>query len=222
MNFKSIAILSGVLAAGVASAQAITIDDFSTGNASIDITGTNNTGYGFQAGSMIGGDRWTELFIGPTNPFGISFSIDVNTGRLSVSSESGVDGRARIGYGYSDTGTGPAFQDLNASMGNNDRFVVDFIYSDQPLQATMSIRSGGVTSMVTKMINPSVVPFQQTWLFSEFTGVSFADVDQVYLELDTAASGDVTIDAIRAVPEPMTMGLLALGLAGVAARKRRK
>ena len=72
------------------------------------------------------------------------------------------------------------------------------------------------------MINPSVVPFQQTWLFSEFTGVSFADVDQVYLELDTAASGDVTIDAIRAVPEPMTMGLLALGLAGVAARKRRK
>ncbi|MEZ5162225.1 MAG: hypothetical protein R2688_00440 [Fimbriimonadaceae bacterium] len=115
--YKGLLVLSAVSAA-VASQALIVIDDFSTGAVNMSTSGA--TTYSFQNGSMVGGDRYTELNVSG-NQFGLQYAVDTTTGLLSVSSQPGVDGNTKLGYGYLDTGTGAGFDNMTFDFSGESR-----------------------------------------------------------------------------------------------------
>lgn len=225
---KSFAKLALVLATVVSalSAQAvILIDDFSTGNTSQSINSGN--AFFFQSGTMIGGDRVTDLFV-QSNAFGLSVSVDVQTGVLSFTSQSGVDGAASIGYGFADV-SGVTFDDLNADLSSQTQFLAEVISNDLPAALTMRVRSSTQGALgyvsVTKTVAPGINTLQNiTFDFADFTSqgfTSWSDVDQVVLFVDTQTDGDIAFTSLQAVPEPATLALLAGAASLLAARRKR-
>lgn len=215
----SSALSLGILAAVPASALVV-IDDFSSGAVAQSIT--SGSLLDFQNGTMSGGDRGLKMEV-TSNAFSLSYQVNTVTGTFNVSSQAGVDGYTQIGYGYFNNSGAFAFQDLNLDLSGEDRFEMDILSHDQPVSVTMSLRSAGVTQMITKNLPGNMVntPMTLTYNFSEWSTINFADIDQILVEFNTQVSGDLTIDSIEAVPEPATMTLLAGALALAARRKQR-
>jgi hypothetical protein len=222
-NILTLSALAGLsVVAGVAQASSLVFDDYDTGAGSV-----SGTGYAFQNGAMLGGDRLMRSAV-ESNAFGLEFEVDAITGRLSVSSQPGVNGYAQLGYGYQDLGSTFGFQDLNFDASAYNAFEILVLSNDEPTNITISVRSTqqnpSTLITVTKSLPGGNVntPTLLTYNFADFTGFNFNDIDQVYVEIDPSTSGDVTIDYFKAVPEPATMSLLAVAAAGFAARRRRK
>jgi hypothetical protein len=205
------------------SAQATLLDDFNSGPGSDSIT--SGTRFSTQSGTMVGGDRMDALAV-DSNPNGVSFGYIVANGLVSGSAGARLAGRYESDYGYSNvTPTSFSFDDMNLNLSADSRFVVDFNSNDQPANLAILIQTnGGGFRSVNHAIagGRATTPFTETILFSEFTGVNFADIDQLVLHLDVSASGDVAIDQFSSVPEPATMACLALGAAGLITRRRRR
>ena len=202
-------------------AQVVTIDDFNTGAYNRNITTGSITER--QTGSMLGGQRLVTTTV-ESNAFGLQIQSDVVGGAYSLSSQPQVDGLSQLRYGFGLTGSTITNSDLNANFSNQNAFRFNFLSSDAAGTLTMAVRSGGgsfVTRSVSFPGNSVNVPFTREIAFSDFGGgVNFADIDQMILTLDTAASGDVTLGSFEAVPEPGTMAVLT-GLALAAARRRK-
>ena len=225
MKLKSLTTLACLAAAFVSTQAAFAltmIDDFSSGSANMSISTGNQTI--FANGTMVGGDRMMYAQV-LGNLFGLSFDVDVQTGTLSVTSQSGVDGLAQFGYGYA---AGPSFQDMNLNLSSETGFNMMVLSNDQPATVTIAVRSTqqNPSSMiaVTKNLAGNMVntPNLVSWNFSEFAGFNFSDVDQILVEINPTNSGDVTIDWVSAVPEPASMIAIAAGAGLLAARRRRK
>ncbi len=218
-------ILTGTVVASLVAAQSasalVVIDDFSTGSANITTSGAVVTA--FQNGSMLGGDRMMQAFVSG-NTFGLGFDVDVTTGTLAVTSQPGVNGWGKVGYGYA---VGPLFDDLNVDLSAENKFEIQVISNDEAATVTIAVRSTqqNPTSliMVTKSLSGGNVntPTLLTYNFSEFTGFNFNDVDQILVQIDPDTSGDIAIDEIRAVPEPASMLALAAGGAWLLRRRKR-
>ena len=58
--------------------------------------------------------------------------------------------------------------------------------------------------------------------FSDFTGVNFAEVQQVQLTLASSTDGFIKLGEFSAVPEPSTAALMGLGLLGLAITGQRR
>lgn len=228
MKMKSLTSLFCLIVAAVSSQSAsalVMIDDFSSGNANMSISGGNQTA--FANGTMSGGDRMMYAQI-TGNIFGLSFDVDAQTGTLSVTSQSGVDGLAQFGYGYQPVGPGAGFDDMNLNLSAESAFNLMVLSNDQPTSFTISVRSTqqNPSSLITVTQNlpggnvntPNLLTFN----FSAFTGFDFSDVDQILVEINPTNSGDVTVDWVAAVPEPTSMFAIAAGAAFLAARRRRK
>lgn len=221
-QFTLITTLTALLAAASAHAL-VMIDDFTTGAASSSLS--SGSQYFMQNGSMIGGTR--VVFIAVTNnAFGLSLDVDTNSGALSINSQSGVDGLGAVGYGLTMTGpNSTSYNDLNLDLSGEDRFEIRTVSRDGDLTIRMNVRNGNGTNFtVSQTLFGSAIntPELTTFLFSSFTGVNFADVDQIQVDFDTANSGDVAVDYIQAVPEPATMAVLGMAAAIAAARRKRK
>lgn len=220
---KTPTIIGLVIVASAAQAN-ILIDDFNTGNFGRTITSGSSTD--FQMGSMLGGDRYTQMSI-QSNPFGLELQTNINNGAYALSSQSGVNAMGEIGYGFASQGGSVIQQNLNQSFAGNNEFKLNFLSSDTPGTVMMSVRSsssnGGAFASVTKPIPGNSVnsSFMTNFAFSEFTGVNFNDIDQIIVKFDTGVSGDIALGNLEAVPEPATM-LVIGAAAAIAARRRRK
>lgn len=221
INIKSALVIGSVVAASAANAN-IMIDDFSTGNVSNSLT----TGfqYWMSAAAVPGGDRLTYVEV-QNNAFGLQMEVDVVTGIFSVNSESGVDGIGAVGYGYNLVNpTSTSFDDLNLNLSSENAFAIRSLSRDGDVAIRVTVRSGANSFSVTQNLVGSAinVPTINTFNFSSFTGINFADVDQIVVDFDTANSVDIAVDYIEAVPEPGTMAVLGAAAAIAAARRRRK
>lgn len=217
-----LATFAAILAVAPANAL-VMIDDFSSGAASSSLT--SGSQYFMQNGTMVGGKR--VVFIQVTsNAFGLSLDVDTNSGALSINSQSGVNGLGAIGYGLTMTGpNSTAYSDLNLNLSAENRFEIRTLSRDGDLTVRMNVRNGNGTNFTvtqTLLGNSVNTPELLTFNFSSFTGVNFADVDQIQVDFDTADSGDVAVDYVQAVPEPATMAVLGAAAALAAARRRRK
>ncbi len=221
-QLKSALLISATVAATLANAN-VMIDDFNSGAASSSI----NTGFQYfsQAGTMVGGDR--IVFIGITsNAFGLEMAVDTGLGVLSINSESGVDGLGAVGYGLNLTSpTSTAYDDLNLDLSGESQFKIRTLSRDGDLVIRVNVRNGNGTNFTVSqtLLGSSINTPEDTFFnFSAFTGVNFADVDQIQVDFDTANSGDVAVDFIEAVPEPATLTVLGAAAAIAAARRRRR
>jgi hypothetical protein len=106
-----------------------------------------------------------------------------------------------------------------------NQFEIRTVSRDGDLRIDFLVRNSPNSFVtVSKFLVGSAIntPEVVTWDFSEFAGVDFSNVDQVLVRFDTANSGDVAVDYIKAVPEPATLTILGAAAALAAARRKRK
>lgn len=222
LSRTKITLTLGTLAALVVPAHAVVvIDDFSTGDVSAGIN--SGMGYFFQNGSMVGGDRLAFLQV-TGNPFGLNVDVDVTTGTLSFSKESGVDGIGQVRYGFMPSGDNSAFEDLNLDLSGESAFKVTVLNNDLAgllrLRVRSSTQNSGMYMISTQNIGVINSSTDVYFDFNSFSGFDFSDVDQIVLEFNTPAGGDITIDTFEAVPEPATLALLGAGALAISRRRK--
>ena len=191
------------LMAGTAQANLLTNGDFATG----DLTGWDSTGFAFVAisDSILPGTPEIAL-IGVGNLSGVSsisqdFTVPTATHWLTVSFDYGFGGIAAAGADLFE-----AFVDISG-FGNTTLLA---IFSDG-----LFLETGTVTMMFevtgADPISPNAtISFVIDESDARFSGFSGAGVD------------NVVVEAVVHVPEPGTLALFGLGLAGLGFARRRK
>jgi hypothetical protein len=219
---KTTLVIGAVVAASFANAT-IMIDDFTSGAGSNSLS--TGTTYYSQAGTMLGGDRVGSITV-TGNAFGLDVSVDTIAGIMSMNSQSGVDALLTTNYGYNLVSpVSTSFEDLNMDFSGENQFEIRTVSRDGDLRIDFLVRNSPNSFVtVSKFLVGSAIntPEVVTWDFSEFAGVDFSNVDQVLVRFDTANSGDVAVDYIKAVPEPATLTILGAAAALAAARRKRK
>ncbi|MCO5297092.1 MAG: PEP-CTERM sorting domain-containing protein [Fimbriimonadaceae bacterium] len=226
---KKLLLFAGIGAIATSSQAAVLIDNFITAQ-SLTITGqgvllNNRVATG---ANTLGGTR--QLYgINDVNPHGLVTQVDLGSGFGFIASGPRVDARVELSYGFTVAG---ALADLNADLtaGGNDRFRFAFDSNDQDVTVniflTSSTGTGGNTPLAFTQVVAGGRPttaFTEDILFSSIliNAASLADVDQIYIQFDTAPAGDVALTRLEAVPEPATMAVLASGALALLRRRRR-
>ena len=118
---------------------------------------------------------------------------------------------------------------LNAdfsSLGASGYFLLGGWYLDNgTVTATLTLTSGATTQSKSITLSTAAYdsPVDYTIAFADFNLISFGDVDTIRLEfVNNATSQDTSLLTFKAVPEPTSLGLLALGGLMMLKRKRSK
>lgn len=220
---KKLSILAAAVAASMAHAVVI-IDDFTTGAYTTQLT--SGSEFRFQNGSMVGGDRATLVTV-EANPFSQRLDFSIGAGLAVTSSGTGLDAKVNLDYGFKDDGSGGAERDdMGLTLLAEDRFKVKFLSNDRDLLMRIDVVSddGTKVSTASKVVaGGQFDPFEEEVSFASFAGdADFGNIGQIRFTFDSGRSGDYALAGVEAVPEPASMAALAMGLAGIAARRRRK
>ena len=240
MLIRSLLILA-VIAAMVAPANALIIDDFAVGGATLHLTGADINKYSLEtalAGPSIFRDRrYTQLDWQPSTNGGAgdSATVAVNSTTPGVASLTKI-GDPRIWYGYGLRAFDSAW-DEGLSASATSRLKITFAGAGAPDTINVFFYLHGLIGGSARLINDCITfsPGQQVGYFDlvgianaqgvdagllrqHVTGMSVYYVGQN--NADTAAN--ITLDRIELVPEPATMGLLAMGALALLRRRSRQ
>lgn len=229
MNWKAVFFAGAMSSAALSHATSILIDDFSDGNITHNVDSSTFEAAALTGASVFDGDRAT--FIGQvTQDASQRSQLRVAGGRLAVSNDDGVSNTASLGYGSTGIGSNLAFQfnfASNLSLGSNNALRFDFLRTDLPLTITVDFYSNGITPAATytkNVVGNQFNPFSVTVSSADLTSgtATWNNFDLMVVTFDTAVSGDFALDRVEAVPEPATMAAVAVGMAAMAARRRKK
>ena len=211
------ALLGSVTAVRAATPVAGFSDDFSTGQT----TSTNNASSGFDTGSTLlisNGSRTIQTdILSNTAPGDARGRTAILNGTFSYSSDDGVVGLGYLTYSFStpiSLTLAPAF--AFTFLGNDDTGALHITATDSSGNtATTNDLLPNLSS--TPTATPIIVP-------ANLVGVNSGSISKLVFSFGGTSSEDLSVDAIVAVPEPGTLGMVGLGLfagAGLLARRRR-
>lgn len=211
-----IVVLAGVLA--TSAHAAIVIDDFSTGPYSASLSNLASDA-ALQSAAVPGGTRATQVSI-TANPISQTARFDISGGLLTLNGDIFVQTFSGLAYGFEAAGP----DDLNLNLSGDDRFRLNFLANDLPLNLTMQVTTNGVVTATA----PQVVPGGITSItaidvpFSAFAGANFSDIDQIRFLFSTSPSGDFALSNLStvAVPEPAALSLIGAGMTLFLRRRR--
>ena len=227
--FVSVIVVCALLSSA-APAAIISIDDFAEGSTNLVVYDGNATASDSDSSlaGVIGGRRDTDLlWLAGSNDAVLRINFRGTTEFALLAAGPATQGEAALSYGQGG--------DLNADLtdsGSNEAIQLVFNTADFAGTLTITVETAGVGTSVWTGATPSGlnnVSIPDGILdvpFVDFAGsASFSNVDSITVELEAAPSGDYAITRISAVPEgyvpePMTLGLLAVGGLAVLARKR--
>lgn len=209
-----------LLCLGVAGvSQALVIDDFSTGDFVATFSSDSNSSFSGNAATVPGGSRYWEIEH-QSNPFGMETKMEVGNGFLYQSVSPLTDAAGAVAYGHFNI----FGSDLNIDLSAYDAITVDVLFNDLSADFRLDIFVTGTGWVSGGLHNVGPVSFGSPVTvvlpFSEL-GISMADVDGIAIRWDGVMANDIVLDNIQAVPEPVSLGVLAVGL-GLVARRRRK
>lgn len=230
MKLKLLAVAATAATLVGVQANALTIDDFTTGQ-SLSVNTVTTASNSAAGAGILGGTRVAVVNVTATG--GNSLDVLIAGGEANTSQGSGVSGSTRFEWdGDGTTGittTGLGGVDLtDAGASTLVRYGVTS--DDLPFTLTMTIWDmvGGVSTGV-KALPGGIVPgpaINFDLLFASFVGTAdLANVGAVALDIQGVANADLTFDFITTtdqVPEPATLALMGLGLAGLGLARRRK
>lgn len=238
MRRGNIALLAGVLL--VCGAQAnILIDDFTSGFNSA----STSTGFYYDTVAVAaqGGHRYVDHRF-DANPLNRPILTDVNAGvpgHMFIEAGSGVDGQSFVVWAgrinnVPNSGPGVVSRgdfagiagslDLTSELG----IQVDYINNDQSSteiyievwDSNFNVNSALFVPVAAG--NGSYFAAFSNFVIFQGTGVDYSDIRGIAVGLDLPTGNDITLTRVEAVPEPATMTILGLGIAGIAAQRRRK
>lgn len=185
---------------------AIVIDDFTVGPISL----VRDSGVpvvfaqsGLDTSHVVGGRR--DFLLGASNRDGQTATIDTATGQFTL----GVNEPATLAYLTLSYGSEDQPLNLDLTADGSDRFVFDF-----PSDTGFSF-----LQLTSPGANQGSSRISETVLFSAFPSVDLTNVSSI--TLTAGRSQGFVLNSIRTVPEPFTSTLLAVGILGLVAARRR-
>lgn len=185
--------------------MATVLDDFSSGPH--DVTINSGSDLNYQAGSMLGGGRFTHLIMG-LNPQNQPAHLDITQGFLNLSIGAAQYLRLEVGYGFQPDGSGggTTVPLTDSGVGNfssmGSVFRTNFRFSDNML-INFNIVVFTANGWASNGENISVPPFSPSSIdfpFDRFTGPTqpdFSKVNALVFIFQTWA--DFVIDSIEII-----------------------
>lgn len=227
-SYRASALAIFALAAGAA--QAILIDDFTSGPYSITANSVLPRAEAVRAGTMLGGER-DALLEWMGGPQGVSASVVIGGGGAQFYNESSEsNGRLTLQYDGFDgeletDGVQTPGSGLATNFSGDTQFDLFFRFVDAGLGAnvavTITVVSATGSSTFTSFI-ANGVNIMHSVAFSNFVGVDFANVQRLEFSFTSPAASDFTLDYIQSsssIPGPAAAIPFAVG-AFTAVRRR--
>ena len=233
MLSKSKSLLWLGLSTLAASSQAVEIDDYNDGAFdSGAITPTSSYIQTTSAPGAWGGGRTHVVYGQNAGSATARVGVDPSAGVYTARMDNGVTN------GFTEIVYGRPFIDFQGDLRPNTHINVTIESTTQPLQVLVGLRGPASATLASftssfQQIAPTSTPV--TLSFNLGNGFDqqnynhlFGQAQQLFIDFSNPGSGngtsavDVRVSGVQAVPEPLTLGVMATGVALLGLRRRRK